>query len=139
MPVIPYDEQNFAHLHGPDTAACRRIARKLIRDAVVLLYRANETNSHSLALAWTDEAADYLHAAGKLLANEPKFDLLRLSARLHNAILATFGHPNEGTLDAVADEAEKIADTLAASEGKAQQVARAVLAEAERHVLEVDK
>lgn len=98
--------------------ACRRCAHKLIRDAGALLYRAAETGNHLLAVDWTSEAADCLHAAGRLIDGERRFDLLRLSAQLRGAARNAFGHPSGQILDEVADEADDIAQALDKGEGE---------------------
>lgn len=89
----------------------RKWTIKLVEHALARLYFAGEVRGHNEARAQADDAADALHAAGKLAPLPHRAALLRLSARLNEA-LDRFGHPDGAEIEAASKEAEQIQAAL---------------------------
>lgn len=93
----------------------RKWAVKLIDHALSRLYFADQVHGHNETRRQADDAADALHAAGKLAPQPHRTALLRLSARL-NETLGYTGHPNGAELEAVSAEATKIKEAIRGTE-----------------------
>lgn len=86
-------------------------AIKAIDHALARLHIAGDVRGWSAIRQYADDAADALHAAGKLAPQPHRAALLRLSARLNEA-LDCIGPPNGGEMEAVSAEAERIKEAI---------------------------
>lgn len=91
-----------------DNEACVRVACRLIRQAVAWIYQATEVGNWLLGAGYAADAADALHAAGKLAPEPHHTDLLRMSARLREALDTSSGVLTSPEFDAVSDDAEQV-------------------------------
>ncbi len=95
-----------------DDAACTRVACRLIHHAAAWLHLIGAPGSAEIQERFASQAADALHAAGKLTPDPHHGTLLHLSLRLREAIAASFGTLTSSEFEQVSVAADAVLSAL---------------------------